>query len=483
MFLANTLAAMSSRDRILEEFKLYSVPGGGIGSWLTESTDPAVFERLAKIETDPLSKVQLDQLLLLSLEGGVSSGFFEYYWREVPDAHPYDVRKIPGFEQRWLDGNSPFVVSRAHLKWGLHRLFTDALLFFGDVRNAYRTLRVKTKADLSTFFRARRFDTAGIKSRGPALPLRPILKDERYLISEMACKSYGTNPTTVSELKQALKDAWLAHGQTGGGRVTVRDLMHGAAVTRKYEDRQTEFLFSADGILDEQISSEEELDEKYKRVAELFLKTREAALENTRFYLSMVNDLDVYVATSMRTRQDFRQMAEKCDAIFGDDRLRQMQLRYFDPTLSAAEGHEDKGLIECLMVKCAKALVYCAGERESYGKDAEAAMALSLGKPVIFLCDHEQRSRFYREVHPLSRLINFETGVAVGAMVTDNRDEVAELLYRLFENKMEYDLEQRDKGYLRLLERLTRSVVRLQTNDSLLAQTFWNYYHNRPATE
>jgi hypothetical protein len=65
-----------------------------------------------------------------------------------------------------------------------------------------------------------------------------------------------------------------------------------------------------------------------------------------------------------------------------------------------------------LMVKCAKALVYCAGEKESWGKDAEAAMGLSLGKPVIFYCDHELRTRFYREVHPLSRLIEFETGIA-----------------------------------------------------------------------
>jgi Domain of unknown function DUF29 len=37
-------------------------------------------------------------------------------------------------------------------------------------------------------------------------------------------------------------------------------------------------------------------------------------------------------------------------------------------------------------------LVYCAGQRESYGKDAEAAMALSLGKPVIFYCKQLPRS-------------------------------------------------------------------------------------------
>jgi hypothetical protein len=93
------------------------------------------------------------------------------------------------------------------------------------------------------------------------------------------------------------------------------------------------------------------------------------------------------------------------------------------------------------MVKCSKLLVYCAGEKESYGKDAEAAMALSLGKPVIFYCDQEQRGRFYRDVHPLSRLIEFETGVAVGAMVTDDLGDVSELIYRIFENRMVYYIE------------------------------------------
>ncbi len=226
------------------------------------------------------------------------------------------------------------------------------------------------------------------------------------------------------------------------------------------------------------VASEDDLEAKYQAVAKKFFRAREAALKNTRFYLSMVGDLDVYVATSMRSRQDFRDMATACESIFSDERLNDLQLRYFDPTLSAAAGHEDKGLIECLMVKCARVLVYCAGDRESYGKDAEAAMALSLGKPVIFYCDQEQRSRFYRDVHPLSRLIEFETGVAVGAMVTDSLEEVSELLYRIFENRMEYELEQPKPNYLRIKEKLTRSVVRIQTSDRMLSETFWNYYHN-----
>jgi hypothetical protein len=172
-------------------------------------------------------------------------------------------------------------------------------------------------------------------------------------------------------------------------------------------------------------------------------------------------------------------MATDCDQIFGDPRLRSLHLRYFDPTLSAAEGHQDKGIIECLMVKCSKVLVYCAGQKESYGKDAEAAMALSLGKPVVFFCDEERRMRFYRDVHPLSRLIHFETGVAVGAMVTGDVKVVTELLNRIFENSMEYLLEQPKAGYLQMKEKLTDSVVRLQTNDKLLSEAFWNYYHTK----
>jgi len=172
-------------------------------------------------------------------------------------------------------------------------------------------------------------------------------------------------------------------------------------------------------------------------------------------------------------------MAERCDRIFSNSKIQDLHLRYFDPTMSAADGHQDKGLIECLMVKCAKVLVYCAGEKESFGKDAEAAMALSLGKPVIFLCDESLRQNFYREVHPLSRLINFESGVAVGAMVTSKPEDVSELLDRIFDNEMEYSVHQPGgrPGYLQLVENLTNSVVRLQTNDALLTEAFWNHYH------
>jgi len=82
-------------------------------------------------------------------------------------------------------------------------------------------------------------------------------------------------------------------------------------------------------------------------------------------------------------------------------------------------------------------------------------------------------------VHPLSRLIEFNSGIAVGAMVTDSLQEVSELLFRIFENKLEYELDKPKQDHLRLKEKLTGSVVRLQSSDQMLTETFWNYYHDR----
>lgn len=463
------------KESILKEFNLFSLGEIGIGAWLSESTDSVVFDRIDSIDKTPLSKVQLNQLLVLGHEAPLSDGFFRYYWMSDSPTHTYPVDRIPGFSSNFIGKKE--IISLEHLKWGIYRLFTDGLLYFGNVRSAYRQLRDLNENELVKFFSEKKFDTSSIKARGPALTLKPISKDNRYLISEMACKSFGDDSKSSGELRTALKTAYDDFiGKNPRANVTFRELIE-SQIPKEYDGRQYEFQFSSDAFIDDNISDIEDFEKKVGKVADDFFETRKLALQNTNYYLSMVSDLDVYVATSMRSRQNFRDMATFCENVFNNPRLNQLQLRYFDPTLSASPGHEDKGLIECLMVKCAKVLVYFAGDSDSYGKDAEAAMALSLGKPVIFYCNKEQKRNFFRDVHPLSRLIEFGTGIAVGAMVTDTEDQVVELLYRLFENKMEYNLDSSNLNYLRLKESLTGSVVRLQTRNRLLAETFWNHYH------
>ncbi|HEY4763506.1 MAG TPA: hypothetical protein VIH75_07500 [Candidatus Sulfotelmatobacter sp.] len=70
---------MKAKTEILEEFNLFSMPTRGIGSWLTETTHADVFERLGRIDKEPLSAVQLNQRLVMGHEAPRVTGFFRYY--------------------------------------------------------------------------------------------------------------------------------------------------------------------------------------------------------------------------------------------------------------------------------------------------------------------------------------------------------------------------------------------------------------------
>ena len=468
---------MDYSEDIQGRFSIFAGGTGGIDSWITPGQDPTIIESLKDIERTPLTQSRLNQLLTLAHEAPISEAMFKYYWLSTPSEHPYDVCSTPKYRAEWV--GSKDISSLDQLYWGMYRFYIDSLLFFGSIRTAYQTLRTLNNDDLRGFFANHAFDAEGLRNRGPALPLNRIPKDDRYLISEMACKSYEIGGQGEAEITEALLKMYkdFKTKTAPGQRVSVRQLLDGDYAKQSYKELQGQFQLAADDILDEHVQSEDELRDKVEKVAAKFKSSHDLALKNTTKYLSMVGDLDVYVATSMRNRADFRSMADFCEKLSEDSRLSGLNLRYFDPTLSAASHHEDKGLIECLMVKCAKALVLYAGSRDSFGKDAEAAMALSLGKPVIIYCSEQERQRFFRDVHPLSRLIHFDTGVAVGAMVTHEEKDVSELLSRIFTNKIQYSIEQRTKGYLILKEQLTNSVVRLQTSDNLLRETFWNYYH------
>ena len=465
-----------TKQRVLEQFQLFQGGTGGLDSWLRPETPDEVFAALADIDTHPLSRARLNQLLTLANEAPISQPLFAYYWLSAPK-HPYDVRYVPCYDECWPRLQN--IQSIDQLYWGLYRFYVDALLYFGSVRTAYQRLRQLSENDLHSFFADRRID--GLEERGEALLLAQIAKDNRYLISEMVCKSFevAKGKGDANQLEQVMIDLLQEHRAGGGGPVTASQLLTGDYATGEYAHLQPQLQLSADDFMEEVLENEDSLREKIHRVAQDFTRARIAALSNTAMYLSMVGDLDVYIATSMRNRDDFRRMADFCETVFANDQLKALKLRYFDPTLSAAKHHEDKGIVECLMVKCAKALILNAGTRDSYGKDAEAAMALSLGKPVIIFANEDFRSSFFRDVHPLSRLINFENGVAVGAMVATSTDQVVELLRRIFTNTLEYEIVQLRPKYLVLKEKCTQSVVRLQTSDLLLRETFWNHYHNR----
>jgi hypothetical protein len=166
---------------IQAEFEIFRGNGPGIESWISASTPKLVIDRLNRIDDTPVSLAQLNQLLILSHEAGISEGFFRYYWFSGGSAltkiHPYNVTRIPDYNPTYE--NLENISSLPHLKWGLYRLYVDALLFFGNIRQAYRELRLKTFAELQDFYSSKRFDTQRLMTRGAPLPMETIAKDLR----------------------------------------------------------------------------------------------------------------------------------------------------------------------------------------------------------------------------------------------------------------------------------------------------------------
>ena len=434
-----------------------------------------LFALLEKIEESPLTKVQLDQLLSLDGLKNMSDDFFEYYWLTAPKDHFHKIRKYDA----QINGGA--ITSVKQLKWGFERIFIDCIFLFGNIQSGYDYLAQRSLSELKTIFNDKKFDTDKILKRGKALHFENIDKSDRYLISEMACKTLATQENREEFIKKIVEAYKNAVAQ-GVKRIKFQDLLEGKYTEkRKEEDKYQQESIFHDSVSDRTdiVKSEKEAEEKARELADRFLDAHAKATQNTSLYLSLCNDLDVYVATSMRNKKDFMEMANFCDEIFGSLENKKIKLRYFDPTISAADSHEDKGLIECLMVKSARILVYSAGLKDSYGKDAEAAMALSMGKSTIFFCKEKNgKAKFYKDVHPLSRLVNFQTGVAGGVIVCQSTDEVVQILTRLIKNEMQYTLEQKEKnpGFYLLKEKLTGSVVRVQTNNKLLTSAFWNNY-------
>jgi len=483
-----------TKEEIIKAFDLFSNNNpfcAGLEKFLSQRGRTVVFDRIAEIENgNPLNFTQLNQLFLISELNGINQDFFRYYWTTASEHHPYKVKKVEGFDEKFVTTDQ--IISVAHLRWGFYRIYIDALLYFGNITIGFYQLSHMNEKALNAFFHSMRFDTNHFTHRGDMMRPKPIKEDKRYLISEMACKNYEADYESESNLKRYLTEQYKIAIDKGAKRISVKNLLKKNYLNEEDKEEKkyknpTLFDIATSEIKEEFIESEADIAKIVEPIAKDFVIARKTALDNTHYYLSIINDLDIYVATSMRTKQHFDDMAKTCKEIFEHFDLKNYHLRYFDPTLSAAKSHEDKGLIECLMVRCAKILVYTSGETDSYGKDAEAAMALSSGKPVIFYCPpkadgDDSRYKLAKNIHPLTKLIDFNSGVANGAIIVKSVNDVVSILKRLINNDMEYTLEKKkaikpeDDGYFMLVEKLSDCDVRIQTNDTILSRSFWNYF-------
>ncbi|HEV7218758.1 MAG: hypothetical protein ACHP8A_14665 [Terriglobales bacterium] len=242
----------------------------------------------------------------------------------------------------------------------------------------------------------------------------------------------------------------------------------------------------------------ETLDPDLQALKDRQASAQQVGMRNTQRYLTLPY-LDVYVATSMRTPEDYVTQHAFVMQLFQNENVRDLNLRYFDPTASYDPDRIKKGLIECLMLRRAAITIYNAGAEDTMGKDSELAATLAQGKPVIVYVQSEpafvdvlgrskpvsmdQRAKTFNVDHPLGLQICTRTGVAHGIIVVRTVDQCARMLRKVLLHDLSFSIKH-EGGNFKLEEKETQSVLRVVTDDPLLSHSFWTYFrHTEPETD
>lgn len=191
--------------------------------------------------------------------------------------------------------------------------------------------------------------------------------------------------------------------------------------------------------------------------ADLLKRQREVqkiAENNLRKYLTFAH-MDVYIATSMRRYRDYISVGKFVQKVFNYQDIKELRLRYFDPTQTYSADRFCEGLAESLMLKRAKCAIYCAQEKDTLGKDSELAITLAQGKPVLVyvprvtdlkkykeeLIQHSSEENLDSPIKPLRRdFISYFPDQALKnpeLLQTEDKETIASKLALLFQQRFE----------------------------------------------
>jgi len=207
-----------TRKMILSYFEDLMGCNNGICSFVSENSSDYLFDVLGNIEESPLTKVQFDQLLALQNMQTISDDFFRFYWLEIPKVHFYQIDAIG------IRNDIDAITTLEQLKWGFNRLFIDALFVYGNIQKGYETLCCLKMQEISDIFSKYIFNTSQIKRRGNTLHFEEIEKEDRYLISEMACKTFD-NLKNREELVDILLKSYKSAIKQGVMHPSFRNLL------------------------------------------------------------------------------------------------------------------------------------------------------------------------------------------------------------------------------------------------------------------
>lgn len=322
------------------------------------------FDGVAAIVQDDwraLDCSQLNELLLMVHKDRVEAPFFDHFFG--PDC---TIGTIPQ---------------------GVERFQRTALLLYGNFVFGYRKLsRMKDaaefKREVAAAFPDAKAEAAYFQNRQPKLlEIDRIEKDQTPFVGYLSANEVRADRQRCKLLRAATAEVGAA-GSWDDLLAKVRE-MAGKDEVAPLESIITNF-HAANRAAD-LAGLEKSLKESFDQIENL-AKTVDAvrarAARNQGTYLTW-DHMDVYFATSMRKAWEYKDLYEFIDRLMAADEIKDLGLRYFDPTQAYTDNRVNKGLVEALMLKRARCTVYSVQDTDTLGKDSELASTLAQGKPVI----------------------------------------------------------------------------------------------------
>lgn len=378
------------------------------------------------------------------------------------------------------------ITSIEQLIVGLLKLIKLALWHFGDLERAYFQLRDIESIPL--YFNKHQFNNEEFKNRLGWDIIKNIPPEDRGYLGYVS----GNRPFNDKKNLNAAEKILIELEKSSNG--AKKDELAKSILNKLSEaDRELKKILDkikmSEILIDLDLFEYSELEQNKTKIAERLSeieitiekvnKLKKIGFENQIHYLKNIEMIDVYIATSMRDDKEYLEMYKFINEVFIDEKLDELKLRYFDPTLCYCESRIDKGIIECLLVRSSKVTIYCAQEGDTFGKDSELAATLAQGKPVIVYVPEgvnlDERANTFKEYHPLGLQIGLYDGVARGVIVVRTAKQCSKVLYKILTNTLNVDVSFEQHGIV-LKEKETQSVMRVMTGWGHLAKTFWQNF-------
>lgn len=315
---------------------------------------------------------QFNELLLLCNKDRINHGFFDFFIR-----------------QREAKNEK---INLSEICEGIEYFRKYALLVYGNFKFAYRSLSNKTSLQIRNKISEYLKEPKDIKDRLCArLPtiekIEEVAPKDTYLLGYLSGAENKADTETSKAIGKFI-NATLVNAGWDAFILKLNEYLEGASdISEDIKRKIRKLISNFEDFCSKDVDEFRTFINYSTTEINNFLKERKSVLKkgikNTQIYLTW-DHMDVYLATSMRTKWEFEELCKLIDEVFKkNDDFNKLKLRYFNPIQSYEDSNIDKGLIEGLMLKRAKCTLYSVQETDTLGKDSELASTLAQGKPVI----------------------------------------------------------------------------------------------------